>query len=73
MKSKIKKIYYNKLVAWFTLFLVILIFTFIIVANYFEDKKISPLLLTILAIILFSIVIFTFLITYRGIPIMIIK
>jgi hypothetical protein len=73
MKSKIKKIYYNKLIAWFTLFLVILIFTFIIVVNYFEDKKISPLLLTILAIILFSIVIFTFLITYRGIPIMIIK
>jgi bacteriorhodopsin len=73
--SKVKKIYYSKFVAWFTLFVVLLVFLALFISNYYapENEKIPPIILAILAIVLFSIVIFTFFITYRGIPFMIIK
>ena len=73
--SKVKKIYYSKFVAWFTLFIVLLSFLLLFISNYYapENEKIPPIILAILAIVLFSIVIFTFFITYRGIPFMIIK
>jgi hypothetical protein len=73
--SKVKKIYYSKFVAWFTLFIVLLSFLLLFISNYYapENEKIPPIILAILAIILFSSVIFTFIIAYRGIPFMIIK
>jgi membrane protein YdbS with pleckstrin-like domain len=75
MSKRVKKIYYSKPVAWFTLFIVLLSFLVLFISNYYapEDKKIPPIILAILAIILFSAVIFTFIIAYRGIPFMIIK
>ncbi len=73
--ERFKKIYYNKLVPWFTLFILLLVLLVIFISNYYapEDKKIPSIVIVITAVILIFIVVFTFLVSYGRIPFMIIK
>ena len=77
MSKKLKKIHYSKFNALFTLFIVLLILLLLFILNYYvpEDKKTFPITLAmiIISISFISVVVFTFLVTYRGIPFMIIK